>query len=158
MASRKRSVRIRERDIELDELLGVRAVRHRPPAVPGTTALTSLYPALSFELEAFARAGWSFVAAEPPGSAQIFVRDGTRLWLADGTLSVKFEADVDQAEIDTALGSEGLSATKRSARNLVHARPLEERTIDAIDAATRLAGRPGVVFAEPVFIQAIGAR
>jgi hypothetical protein len=160
MATRSRVARIGKTDVVLDEVLGVRAVQRDPSAAPETTALATLYPALAPEIERFASAGWSFVTGEPVGSAQVFVRDGARVWLANGVVSVKFEEHVAEAHIETTLAQEGLVPVMRAGRlpRPLRAVPMPNRTIDAIDAADRLRAQPGVVFAEPAFIQAIGPR
>jgi hypothetical protein len=160
LATRPRVARIGKSEVALDEVLGVRAVRRDPNAEPDIAALTTLYPALTSEIEHLAGAGWSFVDGEPIGSAQVFVRDGARVWLANGEISIKFEDDVDEPRIEAMLATEGLVPVKRVGRlpRPRRAVPMENRTVDAIDAADRLRAQPGVVFAEPAFIQAIGPR
>lgn len=160
MATRPRVARIGKSEVALDEVLGVRAVQRDPNTAPDTAALTALYPALAFEIDRLAGAGWSFVAGEPVASAQIFVRDGARVWLANGVVSIKFEDGVDESRVEAILATEGLVPVKRTGRlpRPRRAVPIAGRTIDAIDAADRLRAQPGVVFAEPAFIQAIGPR
>jgi hypothetical protein len=160
----QRTYRVRNKNLAVDEVPGVLAVRASSPQ-----------PTLRREVvdgaqEAFERSGWQFVPSSlvsdrstktpAPWSAvaRIFRRPTGQLVLNANRASAKFRDDVARAVVDAMLGKLGahVVASLPVAPNLFTIEV--DGPKDVFDVLTTLNADPRCEFAEPDFVEALGGR
>jgi len=160
--SELRTIRVGRRSVpvrELEELEAVRGASSHQPLPKGCRISSA-------QAEALERAGWSLVSraeakdAVEGESAKVLLLDDEDVALSKGDLVVQFVESTERSKIDRLLADNGLKVLQPLPVEPATFRvgPAGGRGGDAIDAATRLARVPEVVFAEPELIEAIGPR
>jgi hypothetical protein len=160
----QRTYRVRNKNLAVDELPDVLAVRASSPQASFRRELVDRAQ------EAFERSGWQFVpsslvserGARTPSPwsavARIFRRPTGQLVLNANRASAKFRDDVARAVVDTMLGKLGahVVASLPVARNLFTIEV--DRPRDVFEVLTTLNADPRCEFAEPDFVEALGGR
>jgi hypothetical protein len=109
------------------------------------------------EATAFEKAGWKF-AKMPQGVGNVVVDQGDgRMKIVADALNVKFDSSLPRSKVDSILGKYGL-AVKRDYGFSPNLFVVSGGTTDAVATAKKLNSVDGIVYAEPVLIEALGRR
>ena len=183
MNTRERSFQSRGKQVVLQELSDLVAVRSKPPRA-GTAAASAkgvsaagggaaaakrtarpaappdAPPEALPQVRAFEDAGWSFVPRRQAGDggARVYLKSGGRVALGTDRVSVRVAGDRSETEARDVLARHGFTVLDRLkfAPNLfVAAVPAGE---DPLEAVARLAATGDVEFAEPELIELFTGR
>jgi hypothetical protein len=119
------------------------------------------------QIRAFGDAGWTFVPrASADGldgnvrSAKVYIDPSGRLLLCADTLTVRFRDDISMKRADDFLKDYGCRVLEKLglAPGLFRLALTEDARGDALDVAEELQQSPTIDFAEPEFIERLGAR
>lgn len=109
------------------------------------------------EATAFEKAGWKF-AKMPQGVGNVVVDQGDgRMKIVADALNVKFDSSLPRSKVDSILGKYGL-VVKRDYGFSPNLFVVSGGATDAVATAKKLNSVDGIVYAEPVLIEALGRR
>ncbi len=151
---------MRGKKVQLDEVVGVAAVRGKGHAASDWGPLEQIAPELAIpSIRAFEAAGWSIVPRKAAiDGAKIYLRSNGRAALGTDRVTVRISENRSDQEGRNLLSSRGFTVVER----LKLASNLYSVTIppgiDCLEAAQSLATADDVEFAEPELIEVISHR
>lgn len=156
---------------KLDDLIRVEGVSAVPPGPVGTVGSgpVRMPQAVSMlpreDVDNFTRAGWAFVESTPrinqTGARPVFKDSDGHLKIDSGNLNVRFAGEASISEIERLLKEHGLLIRRQLgfAPNLYTVGPKQANTVtNSVETAKLLTTFQKVEYAEPVLIEAFGAR
>jgi hypothetical protein len=163
MKSVERSYQVRGKEVRLQELVDLVAVRAQQASGETNTSerkVDQFAPKEALaQVQAFENAGWAFVPrAESLNGAKVFLKSGDRIALGTNRLSVGMAPDLSGPDAEKTLQQLGFQVVDRlkMAPNLfIVTTPDSE---DPLEAAARLAAQAKVQFAEPELVEVVSGR
>jgi hypothetical protein len=156
----KRTYRLRGREVQVDELADLRAIRKGGHS----RRLTSnpdrdVPPEAESQLRAFEQAGWAVVPRSQVNEGfKFYIKRGGRVALATDRLTVGLVSDRSQDDAEQLLGQQGFHVVDRlkMGPNLFVVQV--PHGYDTLEAANQLSSVNDVEFAEPEMIELISGR